>query len=548
MFSSSILDTAIAVVFVFLLVSLVVTTLNEGVAALFVSRAKWLRIGLNRMLTPEMAEQFYGHALIQGISRPSGFVRRALGRFAGHGPSYVPSRTFAVALLDTIANRDPRVAETRRTLETLLDGTPLNDRGIESLLIGIGKFTDGLDASTPIGARIRADLYALVAELSKPALGPTELVERLMAIGKDADAVLPDGARDALQRLIDTLIGHGERADVVKTGEYIQAIAGAVQGGSRGNDVKLALQKLVTSLQTPRLAPAQAIRYARDFIRSLPDRYARTAISTLTDSSLKSTLLTLLDETQGDIGKLKEAVEIWFNAGMDRVAGWYKRRTSFVVMILAAAVTLALNVDTLLILQTLQSDASLREAIVGKAKTASEGGLGSSASRVTASAPRASLESTPEAGATGADRAGSGIFDDAQMHSLQAQIQSLALPIGWFSASSPADCLTGRNSGTRVECVRAANHQLLPSTQDAATFARSLWESVTFHGLGWLLTIIAASLGAPFWFDTLNKIIAIRSVGKAPEEEQKPPKSAPAPQEPGETPREAATRSAVTRS
>ena len=35
---------------------------------------------------------------------------------------------------------------------------------------------------------------------------------------------------------------------------------------------------------------------------------------------------------------------------------------------------------------------------------------------------------------------------------------------------------------------------------------------------GWILTALAASLGAPFWFDTLNKIVTIRAGGRAPEE------------------------------
>jgi hypothetical protein len=33
---------------------------------------------------------------------------------------------------------------------------------------------------------------------------------------------------------------------------------------------------------------------------------------------------------------------------------------------------------------------------------------------------------------------------------------------------------------------------------------------------GILLTTVAASMGAPFWFDMLNKLINIRAVGKSP--------------------------------
>jgi len=36
-------------------------------------------------------------------------------------------------------------------------------------------------------------------------------------------------------------------------------------------------------------------------------------------------------------------------------------------------------------------------------------------------------------------------------------------------------------------------------------------------------------LGAPFWFDLLNKFVNIRAVGKAPEEHPKNPKEQPQP-------------------
>jgi len=45
------------------------------------------------------------------------------------------------------------------------------------------------------------------------------------------------------------------------------------------------------------------------------------------------------------------------------------------------------------------------------------------------------------------------------------------------------------------------------------------------HFLGWLLTALAISLGAPFWFDMLNKFIVVRPTvkpkEKSPEEKSK---------------------------
>lgn len=41
------------------------------------------------------------------------------------------------------------------------------------------------------------------------------------------------------------------------------------------------------------------------------------------------------------------------------------------------------------------------------------------------------------------------------------------------------------------------------------------------HLLGWTLTIVAISLGAPFWFDLLNKFMRIRNAGQNPNEDSK---------------------------
>jgi hypothetical protein len=44
--------------------------------------------------------------------------------------------------------------------------------------------------------------------------------------------------------------------------------------------------------------------------------------------------------------------------------------------------------------------------------------------------------------------------------------------------------------------------------------------------IGWIFTIIAVSLGAPFWFDILNKIMNLRNAGKSPNEAPKAPEKA----------------------
>jgi hypothetical protein len=85
----------------------------------------------------------------------------------------------------------------------------------------------------------------------------------------------------------------------------------------------------------------------------------------------------------------------------------------------------------------------------------------------------------------------------------QAQLEALNLPIGWGSVDDAQRKWPGWN-------FRGPN---------------GWFNQIQWHWLGWLLTTLAISLGAPFWFDLLNKFIVIRSAvkphEKSPEEESK---------------------------
>ena len=115
MFNSGILDVAIGVVFVYLLLSLIVTAANELIAAVFKMRGRVLWQGICNLLPTgagkeNMARQVYQHPLIKGLSQST-------------RPSYIPSRTFALALLDVVSGGTGRVAKLRQ-LQTKIDLLP----------------------------------------------------------------------------------------------------------------------------------------------------------------------------------------------------------------------------------------------------------------------------------------------------------------------------------------------------------------------------------------------------------------------------------------
>ena len=85
------------------------------------------------------------------------------------------------------------------------------------------------------------------------------------------------------------------------------------------------------------------------------------------------------------------------------------------------------------------------------------------------------------------------------------RIRELGLPIGWNLETSDA-------------------HLRWPGLRIWQPNVVSAWVGqIRFHWLGWILTALAISLGAPFWFDLLNKFIVIRSTVKPKEKSPEEP-------------------------
>ena len=216
---------------------------------------------------------------------------------------------------------------------------------------------------------------------------------------------------------------------------------------------------------------------------------------------VKGALRTLISDAGDDMEKVKANVEQWFDGSMDRVAGWYKRRAQFVLLIIGVSVAVVINVDTLAIVNTLSNDSAVRSALVTAAEThirqnpdRPSGGQGNPAATT---APQ-SLEQTT-----------SDIRRSVQ--TVSQQLGSLGLPVGWrWHDPKGLDQPTADRSADETSSARYLIENRIWPGKSSAWW----WHQLTSHLLGWLLTAIAVSFGAPFWFDTLNKIMVIRSTVK----------------------------------
>jgi hypothetical protein len=179
-----------------------------------------------------------------------------------------------------------------------------------------------------------------------------------------------------------------------------------------------------------------------------------------------------------DAAEVQENLEAWFNSAMDRVSGWYKRRTQWVLFAIGFALTAIADADSIRIAKKLYRDPAQRSAAVAMA------------------------EGVIRAGKPGEPNA----VDSVITRQAIARLDSLGLPVAW--------------NGVNVK-------GLIPTTAEFKAIVAHAYESL----IGWLITAFAISLGAPFWFDTLNRIMVIRSTvkphEKSPEEASEDRQNAP---------------------
>lgn len=205
-------------------------------------------------------------------------------------------------------------------------------------------------------------------------------------------------------------------------------------------------------------------------------------IANLPEGCVKKSLLAVIQNTNREVGQAQQRIEDWFTDAMDRVSGWYKRYKQILTVIIASILTIFVNADTIGIANRLWVNPVLREEIVNRAK-ANQAELNDliTAEYSDAKNPKPARPIVKQPGNP----------HTANVERLHNQLEDIA---GW----------TGdwRKSG--------------------GSFAGLIWLAM-IHVPGWILTMIAVSLGAPFWFDILNRVMNIRAAGKSPAE---PPKLA----------------------
>lgn len=186
------------------------------------------------------------------------------------------------------------------------------------------------------------------------------------------------------------------------------------------------------------------------------------------DSFLKKKLSAITLGIENDAKACMLAVDQWYDGTMDRVNGLYKRHTQMWLLALGMVLAVAFNANLFNITQRLWTSKDARDA-------------------VTATAQMYSCKGDQPCTLPPYEAARNDI-----QHSLGAE-----LPLGYDWGYVRRYWMAGADLEHKGIAAIAFH-----------------W---AFNVVGWLLMAIAVSLGAPFWFDMLNKLVNLRLSGQKPD-------------------------------
>ncbi len=243
-------------------------------------------------------------------------------------------------------------------------------------------------------------------------------------------------------------------------------------------------------------------------------------------------------QANGDIQKFRALVEAWYAETMNRVSGWYKKQTFRVLLIIGFVLAVMFNVSTIKIVQKLSTDKTLREAMIKSATTYVEQNKQAFDNIVSNAPNTTSIKNEPNITADTLspvkteEELKAGLQRINDIYNTQIKVQNVALGLGWdsFGYQEKLAPWQKKLKALKVEMAKVKNVaelekfrspliQLYKDRPEPIAFWEKLAIIFTLENiLGFIITALAISLGAPFWFDLLNKFINLRASGAKPAE------------------------------
>ncbi|HAJ62833.1 MAG TPA: hypothetical protein DCP31_29385, partial [Cyanobacteria bacterium UBA8543] len=399
-------------------------------------------------------------------------------------PSYIPAETFATTLLARL---------NLSTLTQKLSIVKLIDFKDQEILAEINKLIKQLTVSDETHQKLTNEVRYLEKNLENIFISyrenKTTLLNSINRIGITLDkyieaskAHFTDAEEKSKQQFLDGMAtlkqdtfieannpseflvkrlqpGLTEIIDLLEKGGAVYREAHATSLDSN-SEIYKAYQDIETEIQT--------------VIGKLPLSVRESLAALAQRAQIKS------NTVEEELNHFKTEIEVWFDRSMDRASGVYKRNAKGVAFLIGCVIAYAANADTLHIIGRLSKDTPLRNAIT------------QNASQV-ASDPKSCQNFESQEQSTGQR--------SSKLECIRNQVNEsldpLILPIG----RSPEN-LKQQEQESQGWQIKANGWQL--SFSPLRRF------------IGWMISGLAISMGAPFWFELLGKIMNVRNTGPKP--------------------------------
>ncbi|MBD3882594.1 hypothetical protein IFO70_12555 [Phormidium tenue FACHB-886] len=475
-----VIEIAIGLIFIYLVLSLLTSELQELIAILLQWRAEHLKKSIENLLTgnaidnpiyQEFANEFYESPLIQSLNQEAKgllavffrrivqalthiyyVVTRTRGVFDRQksGPSYIPAETFSVALLqklniDQLSQRiseltarkfsDERLFLLQSILEDLRNSLGDNsflEHEFKALQRGLAGTIDDFISG-------RATLSNSIEEVSNQLIQFIENTETLLGEDNHCKEII----RHRLPYLKQTI----SQQQLEPT---ITEVLRLIFENDVDRHVKISpwLAEIVEMLD----------REQPDLLKNvatLPESLKQNMLSLAKQARTKANSL------EEEVRQLETEVADWFNNSMERASGVYRRNSKGVGILIGLSVAILINADTMHIVGRLSKDNLLRSTITQAADQM--------VMQTPAASPEAELARVRTA--------------------VNTELNKIPLPIGWNPINLQEQAISDRE--WPVPFLRRA--------------------------IGWLTTGIALSMGASFWFDLLKRVVQVRATGDKPD-------------------------------
>lgn len=213
----------------------------------------------------------------------------------------------------------------------------------------------------------------------------------------------------------------------------------------------------------------------------------RRGIQSLAYSPLKVQLLSILNESHEEKA-LMNRLALWYDEFQQEVTSRFKAKARIKTMIISLSVAVVMNVDSIALVDQLSRDKEMRALLVSAAEQWIEENPVLPAQRDSITAPQVvhdELEAIKE-----------------RMDSLENYFGSFGLPIGWSKEECGKNLKPAEGFFGFIKQFFGIIH---------CKFSCSSFNEIVLAVSGWLMTAIALSFGAPFWFDLLNRFVSMRS-------------------------------------